>query len=176
MKKEVTHVVPQSGTRWKRWWLAISLALLTAGIAFAPSRFQPTIHSCDAYFPEKPLALWGLGRALLKYMRQEGFVSFAQTMAQLVSLQIRGFSSPSFYGVESIAGKRVLMVGGGYIRDFLSRAQQAGVHIHLIDNQKLRNRTAAYVEHFFAIEDFGRVSIQDPERFVARSRCSSLIT
>jgi hypothetical protein len=152
--------------RVRNIWLTISLVLLACGIGVALSRVQPTIHSCDAYVPSRLDAVVDTGAAVWNFIREEGFMSLLRILKQVVQVQLRGFSDPDFFGVESIRGKTLLMVGGGYIREFLKRSQYAGVNIVLVDDVKLQNKTVSLVHRFLGISEFGRKSVQDPERFV----------
>jgi biotin carboxylase len=147
--------------------IVVSLVLL-AGLFYASSRVHMTIHSCSIYTPSYVEAVSGLSRALFEYSQREGFSELLGVFIQLLKSEV--LNLPPYYSVERVQGKSLLMVGGGYIPEFLSHAKLLGVEIHLIDDPKMEERTKGLVTSFIPMENFGRVSITNVELVLARVR------
>jgi predicted ATP-grasp superfamily ATP-dependent carboligase len=147
--------------------VVISLVVLGA-VLFASSKVHMTIHSCSIYTPSYLSALSGIGRALWEYSQREGAYSLVEVFLQLVKSEV--LNLPPYYSIERVQGKRLLMVGGGYIPEFLSHAKLLGVEIHLIDDPKMAERTRGLVTSFIPLENFGRVSITNMELVLERVR------
>jgi len=137
--------------------LLIFLGLVTAGLIFASFKINLTIHSCDIYIPDHLSAVVGISRSFWRYIEVEGFSSFIDVFVQLIKAEI--LNLPPYYTVDAVQGKRLLMIGGGYIPEFLKHAKILGVEIHLMDDPKMEERTKGLVTSFTPVENFGKVSI-----------------
>jgi hypothetical protein len=63
----------------------------------------------------------------LNYIQKEGFLSLIDLFAQLIKSEI--LNLPPYYSIEQVQAKKLLMVGGGYIPEFMSHAKILGVEV-----------------------------------------------
>jgi len=120
-----------------------------------------TIHSCAIYSPSHVNTIKGIYSSLSHYVEVEGWEHLLDVVAQGAKSEL--LRVPPFYSNELIQGKKLLMVGGGYIPEFLSHAKLLGVEIYLLDDPKMAHRVEGRVTRFIPVSNFGRVSITDPE-------------
>eukprot|EP01119_Soliformovum_irregulare_P000558 TRINITY_DN10390_c0_g1_i1.p1 TRINITY_DN10390_c0_g1~~TRINITY_DN10390_c0_g1_i1.p1 ORF type:complete len:458 (+),score=98.93 TRINITY_DN10390_c0_g1_i1:100-1473(+) len=139
----------------------LAISILLTGIYFGTKQVDIKIHSCSIYTPSPLDAGLGISRSLLQFISIEGWEELWNMGKQFVKSEV--LQQAPYYGVEELQGKRLLMIGGGYIPEFLRHAKLLGVEIDLVDAPKMESRASPLVRKFTGVPDFGRVSIQQPQ-------------
>jgi len=155
-KQVAGRVVMKRSNLWSTLFI-ICMAIAVA-LFFISQNIKPTIHSCDVVVPSKAAQLSVLLRSIWRFISVEGFWTLTRLMTHTIGLQ-------NFYEHVPITGKTFLMVGGGKIKEFINVAEQYRVRLVLLDDPKVRNSTHSYIRDFIFVENFGRISAQQPEMY-----------
>jgi len=157
--------VPQKGTSLFRFCLIVVLVPILAIVLGWNFIKSPTIHSCEIYSPSRLSTVMGIARSLKTFVDVEGAGALLDIVVPLVKSEVLNVS-PYDYSSLNLEGKKLLMLGGGYLREFMRHAKILGVELHLVDDPKMQKRSEGFVKQFISVEGFGRLSITHPDKIL----------
>jgi len=159
----------RSSSKSKYCLIALGVIVVALGVAY--QLVTPTIHSCEIYTPSYIDAATGIYQSFSRYIEVEGWDALKDSLVQFLKSEI--LNQPPFYE-SKVQGKKLLMIGGGYIPEFLSHAKLLGVEIYLMDDPRMEKRTSGMIKQFIPIEKFAKVSITSPETILEKAQSAGV--
>jgi predicted ATP-grasp superfamily ATP-dependent carboligase len=171
---------PATFTILKNVCIGLSLLLvvtLLIFIHFLPqilTKLNPHVHSCSVYVVDGEQTVWGILRSLIHFLHSEGFDNFSSTIKQFVKAEVMDMSP--LVPIDPIRGKKLIMLGGGYLINVLEYFKRFKVDIYMLEDIKFEKQLTEgkYVTKFIGVENFGRITITDPEQIISLIKQSGL--
>lgn len=153
------------------FWQSLSVFLLfvilsTAGLTVYLNIVPMHIHSCAIYVPFKIRAMTHAFNSLYYYGQRETFSALYTELTAAIYSDGLNYQAPIVRINHVTAGKHLLMVGGTRTPVALSRAQQLGVKLTVIDDASayrwVHGKTSDKLV-FLPVKDLNKVSVTSPE-------------